>query len=198
MQKQAQCARVKTQLLGFLVIPEDKAAHLDAHPRIALVYLILQRERGVHGTLGPAVVLRVEDLEDPRLLRRHVARVVPPLVGVVRHVGHLVHRRPLPVGRVLGAGLVPKVLGHVAVLAGAGRGEVGDDGAEVVLVDGTEVAQGQRVLQHGLLNGRPHVHDAPAPLHPPLGLLFRKVEKHDLFGAAIGLVHVDKSLYMRS
>lgn len=187
-----------TELIRFLfcllVVPEHETANLDAHARCARITLVFQRERTVRSTSRTTILFRVEDLEHPRLIRGHVTSIVPSLVRVLSHISNLVSWSEFPVGGILSSLLVGHILRDIAIFTCAWRGQVCDNSAEVVLVDGFKVTEGQWVSFHGVKYWLPDVHDGPSLLHATLRFLFREVEIQNLLGAAVRLVHVHESL----
>lgn len=141
-----------------------------------------------------SIVLGVENLEHPRLFGCHIARVVPPLVRIVGHVGDFVDCCVLAIGRVLCSGIVLKVLGHIAVLSSAWWWKVGNNSAEIILIDGSEVAEGKRILLYCFVERLPYVHDSPAFLDFLFRFFLRKIEEQNLLSATIRLVDMDESL----
>ena len=80
------------------------------------------------------ILLGVEDLENPGLFWRHVASIVPLLLWVVCQVRHFVSRSGLTVEVVLVSLLEFLIFRYIAVLTCTWWWQVGDDGAQVLLI----------------------------------------------------------------
>lgn len=141
-----------------------------------------------------SVVLGVENFEHPSFFGRHVAGVVPLLIGVMSHVRDFVDCCVVTIGRVFRSGVVLEVLGNIAVLSSTWWWKIGNNSAEIILIDRAEVAEGERILLDWFVEWLPHVHDSPALLDFLLCLFLGKVEEQDLLRTTIRLVDMNKSL----